>query len=30
VLTPTEFALLEYLMRHANDVLTRSKLIEHV
>jgi two-component system OmpR family response regulator len=29
-LTPTEFALLEYLMRHANDVLTRSKLIEHV
>ena len=29
-LTPTEFALLEYLMRHANDVLTRNKLIEHV
>jgi two-component system OmpR family response regulator len=29
-LTPTEFALLEYLMRHANEVLTKSKLIEHV
>ena len=29
-LTPTEFALLEYLMRHAGDVLTRRKLIEHV
>ena len=29
-LTPTEFALLEYLMRHANEVLTRSTLIEHV
>jgi two-component system OmpR family response regulator len=29
-LTPTEFALLEYLMRHADDVLTRGKLIEHV
>jgi two-component system, OmpR family, response regulator len=29
-LTPTEFALLEYLMRHANKVLTRSTLIEHV
>ena len=29
-LTPTEFALLEYLMRHADDVLTRRKLIEHV
>jgi two-component system OmpR family response regulator len=29
-LTPTEFALLEYLMRHAGDVLTRKNLIEHV
>jgi two-component system, OmpR family, response regulator len=29
-LTPTEFALLEYLMRHANDVVTRNKLLEHV
>jgi two-component system OmpR family response regulator len=29
-LTPTEFALLEYLMRHADDVLTRKNLIEHV
>jgi two-component system, OmpR family, response regulator len=29
-LTPTEFALLEYLMRNADDVLTRSRLIEHV
>jgi two-component system, OmpR family, response regulator len=29
-LTPTEFALLEYLMRNADDVLTRSSLIEHV
>ena len=29
-LTPTEFALLEYLMRHANEVQTKSKLIEHV
>jgi two-component system, OmpR family, response regulator len=29
-LTPTEFALLEYLMRNAGDVLTRSCLIEHV
>jgi two-component system, OmpR family, response regulator len=28
--TPTEFALLEYLMRNANDVLARSRLIEHV
>src|SRR5262249_5472901 len=29
-LTPTEFALLEYLMRHAGDVLTKRKLIDHV
>jgi two-component system OmpR family response regulator len=29
-LTPTEFALLEHLMRHAGDVLTRKNLIEHV
>jgi two-component system, OmpR family, response regulator len=29
-LTPTEFALLEYLMRHAGDVLTKSNLIGHV
>jgi two-component system, OmpR family, response regulator len=29
-LTRTEFALLEYLMRHANEVQTKSKLIEHV
>jgi two-component system OmpR family response regulator len=29
-LTPKEFALLEYFMRHAGDVLTRSELIAHV
>jgi two-component system OmpR family response regulator len=29
-LTPTEFALLEYLMRRPGDVLTRSALVEHV
>jgi len=29
-LTPTEFALLEFLMRRAGDVLTRSTLIQHV
>jgi two-component system, OmpR family, response regulator len=29
-LTPTEFALLEYLMRHQGSVLTRRTLIEHV
>jgi two-component system, OmpR family, response regulator len=29
-LTAREFALLEYLMRHAGEVLTRSQLIEHV
>jgi len=29
-LTLTEFALLEYLMRRAGDVLTRSSLIQHV
>jgi two-component system, OmpR family, response regulator len=29
-LTPTEFALLEYLMRHEGAVLTRENLIAHV
>ena len=29
-LTPTEFALLEYLMRRPHDVVTRRALIEHV
>jgi two-component system, OmpR family, response regulator len=29
-LTAREFALLEYLMRHAGEVLTRAQLIEHV
>jgi two-component system OmpR family response regulator len=29
-LTAKEFALLEYLMRHPGDVLSRSQLIEHV
>jgi two-component system OmpR family response regulator len=29
-LTPTEFALLEYLMRRPGDVLTRAMLVEHV
>jgi two-component system OmpR family response regulator len=29
-LTPTEFALLEYLMRHPGRVMTRRMLIEHV
>ncbi len=29
-LTPTEFALLEYFMRHAGEVLSRTKLLEHV
>jgi two-component system OmpR family response regulator len=29
-LTPKEFALLEYFMRHAGEVLTRTRLIEHV
>src|SRR6266516_4251652 len=29
-LTPTEFSLLEYFMRHRDDVLTRRRLIEHV
>jgi two-component system OmpR family response regulator len=29
-LTPTEFALLEYLMRRSGDVLTRAALVEHV
>jgi len=29
-LTPTEFALLEFLMRRPGDVLTRATLVEHV
>jgi two-component system, OmpR family, response regulator len=29
-LTPTEFALLEYLMRNAGRALTRSEILEHV
>jgi two-component system OmpR family response regulator len=29
-LTPKEFALLEYLMRHPGEVLARTRLIEHV
>jgi two-component system, OmpR family, response regulator len=29
-LTPKEFALLEYFMRHPGEVLTRTQLIEHV
>jgi len=29
-LTPKEFALLEYLLRHPGEVLSRSRLIEHV
>ena len=29
-LTAKEFALLEYLMRHAGEVLTRTQIIEHV
>jgi two-component system OmpR family response regulator len=29
-LTPTEFALLEYLMRRPGDVLTRATLVQHV
>jgi two-component system OmpR family response regulator len=29
-LTAREFALLEYLMRHPGEVLTRTQLIEHV
>jgi two-component system OmpR family response regulator len=29
-LTPKEHALLEYFMRHADEVLTRTRLIEHV
>jgi two-component system OmpR family response regulator len=30
VLQPREFRLLEYLMRHANQVVTRTMLLEHV
>jgi two-component system OmpR family response regulator/two-component system copper resistance phosphate regulon response regulator CusR len=29
-LTPTEFALLEFLMRHANQTVTRRMLCEHL
>ncbi|MER3485678.1 MAG: DNA-binding response regulator, partial [Chloroflexota bacterium] len=29
-LTPREFAVLEYLVRHANAVVTRTQLIDHV
>jgi two-component system, OmpR family, response regulator len=29
-LTPKEFALLEYFMRHPGEVLTRTSMIEHV
>jgi two-component system OmpR family response regulator len=29
-LTPKEFALLEYFMRHPGEVLTRTRLLEHV
>lgn len=29
-LSPREFALLEYLMRHTDQVLTRTQLVEHV
>ena len=29
-LTPKEFALLEYFMRHAGEVLTRIQILEHV
>jgi two-component system OmpR family response regulator len=29
-LTPREFALLEYLARHAGDVVSRAQLLEHV
>lgn len=30
ILTPKEYAILEYLMRNANKVVSRTKLIEHV
>ena len=29
-LTPKEYGLLEYLMRHAGEVLSRSRILEHV
>jgi len=29
-LTPKEFALLEYLMRHAGQVCTREEILQHV
>ncbi len=29
-LTPKEFSLLEYFMRHPGEVLTRTRLLEHV
>ncbi|MHB1688103.1 MAG: response regulator [Ignavibacteriaceae bacterium] len=30
ILTPKEYAILEYLMRNSNKVISRTKLIEHV
>ncbi len=30
ILTPKEYAILEYLMRNANKIVSRTKLIEHV
>ena len=30
ILTPKEYAILEYLMRNANKIISRTKLIEHV
>lgn len=30
ILTPKEYAILEYLMRNKNKVITRTKLVEHV
>ncbi|MCI0536850.1 MAG: response regulator [Verrucomicrobiales bacterium] len=30
VLTPKEFAVLEYLLRHPNEVISRTELVEHV
>jgi two-component system OmpR family response regulator len=29
-LTPKEFALLEFLMRHPDEVLSRTRILEHV
>jgi DNA-binding response OmpR family regulator len=30
ILSPKEFAVLEYLLRHPNEVISRTELIEHV